>query len=181
MTGDEAADFEFRGNIQDLGADYTGTKVIKRGAGTVRFSGANTCSGGNVSVCGGTVMLANDAAFNASQPVVLSAGALAVEAGKSIAMNTLEVGLGGGKIVVASGATLSFADSASVSWATNIRSNRLNITLADETARVRFGTSSAGLSASQLAQIRVDACPAQIDENGYIRKGPAPGFQLLLR
>ncbi|MFM8495579.1 MAG: autotransporter-associated beta strand repeat-containing protein [Planctomycetia bacterium] len=73
---------EFAGSITGSG------DLVKSGAGTFTLSGANTFTG-DVTVSGGTLLLASDAALNAATDVALTSGAtLNVASGRIVRVNS---------------------------------------------------------------------------------------------
>ena len=170
-TGDSGTDFYIAGKMYDMGT-LTGLKLVKTGAGTVRFGGASTCLS-PVEISAGTLILGVTNAVNPSQAVTLSGGTLAVEAGAGIAASALKV-TANSSILIGGGATLTFADSSAVAWGDGV-----TLAFPDELPKktVRFGTSAAGLTAAQLKCVRLNGKMAVLDAEGYLSR-PPPGFIL---
>ncbi len=180
------------------GTQVSGSTVIKTtGNGTVKFSGtsANTFASGagtvTVQVASGTLELNKTAGVNAignvatsvdsgatlkwdasnqvgdSAAFTLNGGALNLNS-QNDTVGTLSLASSSTIFFGAGTESLSFADSSSLNWG----SFTLTITgFTQGTDLLRFGTSSAGLTAAQLSLFRFSDygnAQGQIDANGYV-------------
>lgn len=140
--------------------------VTKTGAGTAILSAPNAYSG-TTTVNSGTLTLgANDVLANTTD-VSIGAATLAAAA-ISDTMGTLDPSAAA-TINLGSGATLAFADSSAVDWT----GGTLNLT-GDfvSGSSLRFGSTSTGLTASQIAQISATGITSfALDANGYLISG----------
>ena len=148
----------------------TGMALIKTGAGTQTFTAAQTYTG-PTTISAGTLALGVASALPSATKVTLTGGTLdaqtfANSVGPLAVTGTATINLG-------SGATLAFADSSAVSWA----GGTLNITGTLGATSLRFGTSSSGLTVTQLAQISVNGSGAgtcSLDSSGYLVADSTP-------
>lgn len=167
-TGDAAADYVITGPVTYYTSGYQGLTLVKTGAGTMRQEG--TIYNGMtlpIRIEAGVFELGKSGVINGTkQTFTLSGGGgIAVAAGCTNTVGTLKL-TGDGTIVLQPGAALSIADSSAVAWTDG---KLLQVTVTnDQMTGLRFGTSSAGLTAAQLKQVRVNGLRAKIDENGYI-------------
>lgn len=166
VTLDATADFTVSGRIYDMDANTAGTRLVKTGAGTMRWCGASTCKG-EVTVSAGTLALGVADAINADQPVVLNGGALAVEAGLATTVSEVSVTADSG-LALAAGASLSFAGVAADGWTEGAK---LAVTGPDvqQDARsgLRIGT-TACLTPARLRAIRYNGLRVRQDEEGWL-------------
>jgi autotransporter-associated beta strand protein len=126
--------------------------LLKSNSGTLTISGANTYTG-TTTVSGGTLALAANNALPAS-PAAIGAGTLDAATFDDATIGTLDVTDATSTINLDSGANLAFADSRAVDWT----GGTLNLTgtldfSGTATSSLRFGTSSSGLTATQLGKI----------------------------
>jgi autotransporter-associated beta strand protein len=151
-------------NTGTVSAVLGGTSIAlsKSGAGTATLSAVNTYTGATT-VSEGVLNLGVANAVSASSNVVLSGGEL--ESAFSQSLGTLNL-TGISTLDLSTGGSFVFADSSALdsSW-----TGTLSIigTFTDGLS-VRFGTSSAGLTAGQLGQITINGLEADIDLNGYL-------------
>jgi fibronectin-binding autotransporter adhesin len=159
IVGNNSSDTMYNGVLA------AGGSLTKIGTGTLTLSGENTFSG-TTTVTNGTLALGCDNALSAGSQVVLSGGTLDAGAFAN-SLGVLSV-TGDSSIDLSDGAgSLAFADSSSQTWsgALNIEGSWLPYTL-------RVGTSSSGLTKTQLNSITVDSESVwvQIDNEGYLWK-----------
>jgi autotransporter-associated beta strand protein len=176
---------------------FTGaTNIIRYKYGTLIFGATNTYTG-STTIEGGIVQLGVPYAIPSASDLVLgngdgrdtdgfvntpatfntggfdqTLGRLVLNGPNSLIPRTIDFSNGQG--------ALSFADSSSQTWQTsNNASNSANpgpisLTIANyapATAKLRFGTSNAGLTATQLSQIKFTDfanLPGVIDDSGYV-------------
>jgi fibronectin-binding autotransporter adhesin len=139
------------------------TALAKQDSGTWILSGANTYTGATT-VALGTLKLGASNVLPNTTDVSIGAGTLDVWT-YTDTVDTLDVTTNA-TINVGSGGAIAFADSSAIDWT----GGTLKITGAFfSSASVRFGTSAAGLTATQLSQISIPGCgPVSIDANGYL-------------
>lgn len=183
VTGDEGEDFIIGRSMSATStAGYSDVTVFKTGDGTVRLNGQCDYSAHPTRIQGGTWLLGVSDAMHAGMGVSFEGGNLSVAEGTANVIGTVSV-TDNGTISVPAGATLSFADSHAETWA-NGKRLLVNADLS-ETVRIRFGTTSDGLTRSQLNKIRLAAEPklkrASLDADGYLTFGDAPGAVLVVR
>jgi len=139
-----------------------GTTITKTGEGTQILSGTNTYTG-STTISAGTLGLgANNMLTNS--PIILTGGTL--DAGTyTNSLKTLTLS-GTATINLGTGAKVVFGESRTPTW-----SGTLNITGNFVTGQsLRFGTTSSGLTAEQLAKIKVvGGGVAALDANGFLK------------
>ena len=166
LTGSNTGDNTLAANIANNGTGAV--QIQKNGAGTWVLSGASSYTG-PTTISAGTLKLGASSALSATA-VTLGAATLDAQTFAN-AIGTLNV-TGAGTINIGSGGTLAFADSSAQTWS----GGTLNITGTFVSgSSVRFGTTSGGLTAGQLANISVNGSGAgtyTLDANGYLL---APG------
>jgi autotransporter-associated beta strand protein len=151
LSGSNSALNTIFGVIQDNVVGASGTAAIaltKQGAGTWILAGANTYSGPTI-IGAGTLTLGANGVLPDNSPVSLGAATLrAATAGVETAA-TLDV-TANASLQLGSGAQIAFADSSAVDWA----GGALDISGSFSSgSSLRFGTTSAGLTATQLGLI----------------------------
>jgi autotransporter-associated beta strand protein len=159
-NGSAAVDARLSGPLSGSAA------FAKAGAGTLELTGAQGYDG-PLMVMGGTLRFGAGGLVTNAPLVQLRGGGLAAGAGANslgalelYADSTLDVGDGT--------ASLAFANSSGASWAGSlIITGRL---LANT---LRFGTSASGLSAAQLAVIKIGGDKVGITDAGYLYRIPA--------
>ena len=157
-------DLTVSGKIQDFStASYRGACIVKRGEATLTFSGTNTFAG-RLTVEEGTLALGSDDALPASSPLTLAGGTISCGATDNA---TGALTLSGDAAINLGNGTLTFADSSGETWAPDAT---LNITGPEgwPVRSVRFGTSGAGLKASQLRRIRYNGSKVSLTDEGYL-------------
>ena len=141
---------------------------MKSGAGTLTLAGASTLTG-DLRVNGGTLQLGGSNLLADTAALVLAGGTFATS-GHSETLGSLQL-VTGSTIDFGSGASaLAFADSSGLAWSGTL--TLLNFTSGQDT--LRFGTSSAGLTAAQLASVSFGGNPGQIDAAGFVTSSAVP-------
>ena len=140
--------------------------LIKAGSGTLKVTAAQSYDALRVHA---GAFLASDGCFTASNaiPVLLKAGAtLAGVSGGSNTFGTLTLTGGHATLDVGDGsAAMTFADSSAIDWT----GGTLMITGKLQNGKLRFGTNANGVSAVQLASIKMSGdASTRIDANGYL-------------
>jgi autotransporter-associated beta strand protein len=141
----------------------TGGSLVKIGNGTLTLSGNNTYTG-TTGVNAGTLALG---ASNVLPATAVSIGNATLDAANfTDTTGTLDVTTATSKINLGTGAALAFADSSGVDWT----GGTLNITGTFVSgSSLRFGTSSTGLTSTQLAKISASGFgPFFMNANGYL-------------
>ena len=153
-------------------------QFVKQGGGTVRLDQSMTVSD-FLQVTSGTLLLGASDRLNDNASIIMQGGTLAT-GGFQETVGALTL-TGAASLDLGSGnnSMLAFADTHTASWAGNV----LSISnYSDATEKIYFGTTSGGLSASQLSEI-VWYNPygtggtytgATIDFDGRIRPAPLP-------
>ena len=147
----------------------------------MRLNGAYTVPG-TVKIEGGAIKLGASELWGDSAhktPIVLCGGTFAAAANTSNALGRVTLAADSG-LELEEGSCFTCYDQSSVEW--NPRA-RLNITIPTNShgeflASVRFGTTSKGLTESQLASIRVNGRKVTLDKDGWIKKF---GMTLVIR
>jgi len=135
--------------------------LTKAGTGRWILSGANTYTG-NTTISGGTLALGAASVLPDASPVSIGGGTLSAATAGTEAAGTLAV-TGAATINLAAGAKIEFADS-NGTW-----SGTLNLTGFVSGSSLKFGTSNAGLSVSQLGQISATGFTGfALDTNGFL-------------
>ncbi|MDD2598759.1 MAG: autotransporter-associated beta strand repeat-containing protein, partial [Kiritimatiellae bacterium] len=166
VTGDDAADLTIPGVIRDYaGAAYENMPMTKVGAGTVSFSGVNTHKG-LITINQGALALDGNNSLNINNPIVLNGGALNIGDFANSA-GTLTVSNTNSLLVVGAG-SIAFADSSATTWV-----NKLTVTGPLQANSVRFGTSAGGLTAAQIAAIKINGERAALRADGYLTLAPS--------
>lgn len=178
VTGDEAVDFTVNGRLYNMAEVYKGKGIVKTGAGTMRLAGENVCTGSVITVSSGVLTLGVSGALDATQPVRLEGGALAVESALAVSAGELAVKSASG-IALAEGATLSFGG-AEGSWAEGAALSVTGpATAFGKRCGLRVGTSRC-LTEGQLASVRYNGLEVRQDEEGWIYPYK-DGFRMIVR
>jgi autotransporter-associated beta strand protein len=143
--------------------------LVKTGVGTLKVTAPQTYDA--LRVCAGR-LLAADGCFASSNavPVLLKSGAtLAGVSGSGNTFGTLTL-TGDASLDVGDGsAALTFADSSAVDWA----GSTLTIIGKLQNGKVRFGITAGGVTAAQLASIKMTGdFSTRIDADGYLVRVP---------
>jgi hypothetical protein len=159
--------------------------LISTNGGTVTLSGSNSYSGtttvgtsGNALI---TLKLGTSGAIASSSSLVLAGGTLN-PGGMDQIMGSTTLGLTASSIItyVSGGSEVDFANSSALTWTAG---KILNLTNFDPSVdKLRFGTDTTGLTASQLAEIEFNGSSlgaAQLDPNGYVLAAPEPSSAVL--
>jgi autotransporter-associated beta strand protein len=147
-----------------LSDDSSAGSLTKTGAGTLTLSGANTYTGATI-INAGTLALGENDVLPDTTSVSIGAATLDAAAFAD-SVGSLDVTTSTSTINLGPGATLAFADSSAIDWT----SGTLNISgdFIPGTS-LRFGTSSEGLTADQLAKISAPGFSGlYLDEYGYL-------------
>ena len=135
--------------------------LTKAGAGKWILSGANTYTG-NTTISGGTLSLGAASVLPDASPVSIGSGTLSAATAGTDAAGTLAI-TGAATIKLASGAKIEFADS-NGTW-----SGTLNLSGFVSGSSLKFGTTNAGLSVSQLGQISAAGFTGfALDASGFL-------------
>ena len=147
-----------------------GNGFNKAGAGVLVISGANTYTG-PTAIGTGTLRLGAANTLPDTSAISLNGGMLDVSTFTDTT-GTLDANAAGATINLGSGGALAFAASSAIDWT----GGTLNITgTFVPGASIRFGTTAAGLTSTQLGLISINGTPgASLDSNGYLIAGSDP-------
>jgi fibronectin-binding autotransporter adhesin len=160
LTGSNTDNNTLAANLPNNGTGAV--SIQKSGAGTWVISGSNTYSG-TTTVDLGTLRLGGMNALPTNSTVVIGAGTLDM-AGYTKTVNTLDV-TGAATINLGSGGKLVFADSSAKTWGGTLVITGTFVS----SSSLKFGTTSGGLNASQLAKISSPGVSSfTLDGNGYL-------------
>lgn len=172
VTDDAEADLLIPGVIRDFNdTTLANMPIIKRGAGTLELSAANTHVG-MITIDAGAISLAAHNSLNAGNPIVLNGGALQTGAYTNN-VGTLTV-TADSTIVLGSG-ELAFTASSAATWSAS-----LTITGELHPHSLRFGTDSSALTPAQLSAITLNNRRAVLSADGYLT-GPPAGTVIIMR
>jgi len=165
------------GNNNDTvysGALSASGNLTKVGTGKLTLAGTNMYTG-TTSLTNGTLALGCDNALTTNNRLIISNGTFA----PGVFCNTLKslTVTGSGAIALDDGSCcLTFADSRAETW-----SGTLNITGTLGLTSLRFGTNSAGLTASQLDSITLNGEKVwlKLNDQGYLRRYIGTSIRLL--
>ena len=168
-------------NVLSAGVSIGSTPVVKTDTGAWRItSSGNTW--GTTTISSGTLEIgANNALPDASSITMAASTKLDLMGTSSDAVGTLSL-TGNATItfgLTGNAQTLAFANSSALDWS----SFKLTISGYEQaTDSLRFGTTSSGLTAGQLANINFDGYDpgAVIDASGYVSPVPEPSTYALL-
>lgn len=167
------------GNVVNISGVISGSgSLTKLNSSTLLLSAVNTYSG-STTVSAGRLQLGVSNAIASSSSVVMNGGILD-PGGFHHVMTSTTLGLTASSMIDfgAGAGELDFADSSSLAWNGILNLTNWNSALDD----LRFGTTAAGLTSTQLADIEFDGTglgTAQIDSTGYIVV-PEPSTTALL-
>ena len=159
-SGDAASDLTIPGVIRDYDtAGFAGLPIIKAGAGTLCFSGANTHTG-PITVTAGTFSLGTNGTLNSGNPITLSGGTLDMGAytntvGALTVSTNSAIALGPGQ--------LAFADSSGTEW-----THTLTLSGELDAHTLRFGTNGVALTPGQLSAIKLNGKNVRLRSDGYL-------------
>jgi autotransporter-associated beta strand protein len=162
-----------RGDISGSGG------LTKNGSGTLTLGGtiANSFSGVTI-LNSGNLTLAKVNALQSTAGVLMNAGNLVPGNFTNSIGGTLAVA-GGSSITFSGAGGLNFANSSGTNWSAGLQIFGWTV---GGTDILRFGTSAAGLTSAQLADISFPDLPsqfAQIDANGFVTPIPEPSVVIL--
>ena len=144
--------------------------VTKQNSSTWTLSGASTYTGATT-VNGGTLALGAANRIADTSNLVMAGGAFAT-GGFNETLGTLTLSASS-TIDLGSGASaLVFADSSGTTWGTSISLSFVNFTAGVDT--VRIGTTSGGLTGTQLALITINGSTASLDSSGFLSIAAIP-------
>jgi autotransporter-associated beta strand protein len=157
--------------------DVVGTGgITKNGNGTLTLGGtnANTYSGGTI-INAGTILAAKANALGNSSGTLQLSGGTFNTGGKNQAIGTLNLTSSATLDLGTGASAVTFANSSAIAWGEGTF-HILNWTTNVDS--IRFGTTSAGLTSTQLSQIVFDDVPGFwgtiIDNSGFIVPVPEP-------
>jgi autotransporter-associated beta strand protein len=167
LSGTNSALNTIFGVIQDNLVGASGTAAIaltKQGEGTWILAGANTYSG-STTIGAGTLTLGANGVLPDNSPVSLGAATLRVVTAGVETASTLDV-TATGTLQLGTGAQIAFADSSAVDWTGGTLAIAGSFVSGSS---VRFGTTSAGLTATQLGLISgSDFTNFALNAEGYL-------------
>ncbi len=182
VTGDEATDLTISGNLNNM-PGFGPQSTYKRNAGTVSFSGNNAGYTGPVQIEAGILRLDSVAALTSANLIYLTGGTLMSTTFSNsvgnVSLNTGAITLGTSKLIAGTATlannttvnlntgSLAFADSSAITWTAG---KTLNLVGTLGRFSIRFGTTSAGLTATQLQMITLNGATTRfiLDPNGYL-------------
>ncbi|MGI5868305.1 MAG: hypothetical protein ACOX9C_02525 [Kiritimatiellia bacterium] len=182
VTGDSAADLvvaapiKVNPRIVQANSGYTNVCVVKTGAGTMDFQGANTFWG-LMRLQQGVLRISGDGVISPNAWLLLEGGALDLSQsnGGIIASNMV---LCADARIMPGSKSCAFPDSSEMAWNPDAV-----LTLDGDLGAkaLRFGTDANGLTAEQLARIKLPNSTAQawLSAEGYLRIGKASTLILL--
>ena len=136
---------------------YTGTTTVSAGELVLDKSASATAIAGNIQLDGGTLSLNADNQISDSSSIVLNGGAFNT-GGNSDTVDTLTLSSNSSIDLGSGSSVLSFADSSGISWVggsvLSINNWNGNFFIGGGTDQVFFGSTSGGLTSSQVSQIR---------------------------
>ena len=167
VTDSDEIDFNMNGWLCRSTTEntYTNITMVKTGKGTVALNAAcpaNAGVPGLTTIRTGTWLLNVSDAMRGT-PVCLDGGTLAAAAGTANTLGPLSIAVSGGRISLGEGATLSFADSGSETWAA---AEKVAVSGFAEKA-IRFGASNAAAPRSKMF-VTDGGDPLRVDKDGYL-------------
>ena len=167
VTDSDEIDFNMNGWLCRSTTEntYTNITMVKTGKGTVALNAAcpaNAGVPGLTTIRTGTWLLNVSDAMRGT-PFCLDGGTLAAAAGTANTLGALSITVSGGRISLGEGATLSFADSGSETWAA---AEKVVVSGFVEKA-IRFGDSKAAAPRSKMF-VTDGGDPLRVDEDGFL-------------
>jgi len=166
LAVNQATTTTFSGVMRDATSGSRFLALSKSGAGTLTLSGTNTYTGATT-INGGTLALGASNVLANTTAVSIGAGTLEIGAAFSDTVGTLDP-TGAATIHLGAGSSLAFAASNTLDWT----GGTMNITgTFAPGSSIRFGTTSGGLTSTQLALISVNGTGAgtyTLDASGYL-------------
>ncbi len=169
-------------NVLSAGVSIGSTPIVKTDTGAWRITSSGNTWGATTISSGALEVGANDALPDASNLTMAASTKLDLLSAYSDSVGTLTL-TGNATIdfglTTGTGQTLAFSNSSAISWSTFTLTINGYESVSDT---LRFGTSSAGLSAGQLAAINFTGygSGAVIDSNGYVSPVPEPSTYAML-
>jgi autotransporter-associated beta strand protein len=182
VTGDDTTDLTISGNLNNF-SGFGPQSTYKRNAGTVSLSGNNSGYTGPVQIEAGILRLDSIAALTSANLIYLMGGTLMSTTFSNsvgnVSLSTGAITLGTDKLIAGTATlannttvnlntgSLAFADSSAATWTAG---KTLNLVGTLGRRSLRFGTTSAGLTATQLQMITLNGATTRfiLDENGYL-------------
>jgi autotransporter-associated beta strand protein len=167
LTIQDNANRAFSGTING-----TNLRLTKGGSGTFTISGANTFTGATT-VSAGTLALGAGDVLADTTAVSIGNATLSIGAAFSDTLGTLDP-TGPARINLGAGAALAFANSSAINWA----GGTLTLTGSFVSgSSLRFGTSSSGLTGTQLSSITATGFTGfALDTNGFLTATAVTGY-----
>ena len=172
VTGDNEADLVMHGPFRRYVLDWAHTNVLvrKTGAGTMLFTqpcGTDNEPMGPIDLEEGTWLLGVSNTVGPRTPFRLKGGTLAVAKGTANSCGPLWIYAAGGAISLGEGATLTFADSSTMSWTAK---EKVTVYGFAEKA-IRFGTFKAAAPRTHMFKME-DGTLLRVDDEGYLTAIP---------
>jgi len=138
--------------------------ITKQNSSTWTLSGASTYTGATT-INGGTLALGASNRIADTSNLIMAGGTFAT-GGFSETLGTLTLSAGSTIDLGAGTSALVFADSSGATWGSSISLSFVNFTAGVDT--IRIGTTSGGLTLSQLGEITINGSAATIDASGFL-------------
>ena len=151
---------------------YSGGTTVS--GGSIRFSAANTNIGPATINPLGSLQIGVSNALPTATGVTLAGGTLALAGAYNQTLSSALSMSASSTLVFGSGfgaSAIVFGDSSGQTWTGTLTVSNFNSAGGDT---LRFGTTSGGLTGSQLSAISFDGIAAQIDASGFVTPVPEP-------